>query len=404
MVVALGNDRYRLLDTLRMYALELLTENEHQVAVAGHATHYVALAEAAELHVRGDDQLLWFDRLRADVANFRAAAEWSFSVGEDLSGARLAGALAWFWTLDGMLSEAIRYLERAVEAKGLPALVRAKALWGFGLLAASLGQLQRARDAGAESAALGREAGDDAATGCGLNAFAVAEWALGNHAAAAAAHDEAIQLFTRADDSWGLALCKVLRARTAIDLADHRGEVMAQDALVAAHKTQDRHLIGIALEQIARAQLADGNIDSAIDTATGALAAQESIGYTEGTIAALHLLGEARTLAGHLPAANDHHLRALSLADRIGHAAAVCEALEQLARVRACAGDDIEAIRLLTIAARDRDRLRLPARASEAATLQDLRKTLQDRVPGASAIIREAAGTETRSLVAELLT
>jgi len=404
MVVVLAGDRYRLLDTLRIYALDQLEGPDLEGALTRHATHYVSLAEAAELQVRGAGQLAWLDRLRTEVANFRAAADWSFGAGVSASGARLAGALAWFWILDGMLGEAIRHLERALDTEGLPPLVRAKALWGFGLLNASLGQLERAREAGMESAALGREAGDQASTGCGLNALAVAEWALGDHTAAAKAHDEAIGLFERSGDIWGQALCMVLRARTALDQDDPQGEAMARDALPMAHRSGDRHLIGIALEQIARAQLENGRVEAAIATATDSLIAQESIGYTEGTIAALHLLGEARMIAGQLRTAEDIHVRALGLADRIGHAAAVCEAFEQIARVKAAAADDAAALRLLVVAECERERLLLPVRPGDAAPLRHLQATLEARLPSASAIARDASGLPAETLTAELLT
>ena len=58
------------------------------------------------------DQVPWLARVRADNPNFRAAFEWSITNGETELAARLAGALSWFWTLDGMLAEAVEYLER----------------------------------------------------------------------------------------------------------------------------------------------------------------------------------------------------------------------------------------------------------------------------------------------------
>jgi hypothetical protein len=63
-----------------------------------------------------------------------------------------------------------------------------------------------------------------------------------------------------------------------------------------------------------------------------ALALQELIGYTEGIVSALHVLGHAHRLRDDLHAARDHHRRALVLASQIGHAAAMCEAIEELAR------------------------------------------------------------------------
>ena len=81
---------------------------------------YVRLAEQGELEIRGADQLAWLDRFRSDINNLRAALEWCLLTGDTTRAARLAGALAWFWTLNGMLTEAIQHLERLVESDEVP--------------------------------------------------------------------------------------------------------------------------------------------------------------------------------------------------------------------------------------------------------------------------------------------
>ena len=147
MVARGGNDRYRLLDTLRAYALDVLADLDADETRDRHAGYYVQLAEQGELEIRGPDQLAWLDRFRSDLNNFRAALEWCLSTGDTTSAARLAGALAWFWTLNGMLTEAIQHLERLIEIDDVPPPTRAKCLWGYALLASSLGRLETARAA-----------------------------------------------------------------------------------------------------------------------------------------------------------------------------------------------------------------------------------------------------------------
>ncbi len=404
MVVVVGEDRYRLLDTLRAYALELLDDDADETR-RRHARFYTELAEETEAEVRGPAQAHWLERLRADVANLRAALEWAFSAGEEEMGARLAGALAWFWTLDGMLDEAIQHLERALASPGLTALVRAKVLWGLGLVTASLGELERAREAGADSTALARDAGDDAALGYGLNALAVAEWALGDLPAAADAHDEAIQRFEAAGDGWGRAVCMVLRARTAHDAGEPAAVAMARAALPVARACGDQHVLGIALEQMARAELAAGRIHAAVAAADQALAAQESIGYTEGTIAALHLLGESQAAAGDLAEARALHVRALQLSSRIGHAAAICEAVEELARIALAEGALHQALRLLAVTRREREQRNLPLRAPDRRALDDLERSTKERIDtSAAAELTSASSTiPLAEVISELL-
>ena len=59
MVVSLGDDRYRLLDTLRMYALQGPDSDDRNDAFARHADYYVGLAERARPHLRSREQIEW---------------------------------------------------------------------------------------------------------------------------------------------------------------------------------------------------------------------------------------------------------------------------------------------------------------------------------------------------------
>jgi hypothetical protein len=173
-----------------------------------------------------------------------------------------------------------------------------------------------------------------------------------------------------AGDLWGEAVCAVLRARTALDAGDPDAPSMSTAALAAARLCGDRHVVGIALEQTARANLFLGDIDAAAVAAREALTAQESIGYTEGMVAALHLLGTSHAAAGRLADARGLHVRALELATRIGHAAATCEALEDLARVAAAEASHGQALRLLGVARRERRSRNLPLRMPDQRSLE----------------------------------
>jgi hypothetical protein len=69
--------RYRLLETIRLFAAERLAEApaELAAAAAAHSAYYLAVAETATPHLYGREQGAWYDRLDADVANLRRAAE-----------------------------------------------------------------------------------------------------------------------------------------------------------------------------------------------------------------------------------------------------------------------------------------------------------------------------------------
>lgn len=74
-----GDDqpRFTMLETLREYAWERLTiQREAEQWRDWHACYYLKIAEAAELGLRGPQQLVWLKRLVTDHDNFRVALEW----------------------------------------------------------------------------------------------------------------------------------------------------------------------------------------------------------------------------------------------------------------------------------------------------------------------------------------
>jgi non-specific serine/threonine protein kinase len=111
-----------------------------------HLEYYRSLAEQAEPHFYGPDQLDWMNRLTAERDNVRAAIEWSRR--ENVSdGLRTASALIEFWfNRDLFTAGATQLLEILSEpAAAQPTLERAKALTGAGtLLAWTLGDHEAA--------------------------------------------------------------------------------------------------------------------------------------------------------------------------------------------------------------------------------------------------------------------
>ncbi|MGI8938389.1 MAG: AfsR/SARP family transcriptional regulator [Iamia sp.] len=382
-MVTTDGDRFRLLDTLRAYAAELLGDLDADDTRRRHARHYTQVAERSESLVRGVGQGEALAGLRTEIPNFQAALEWSLSVGDLDIATRLAGSLAWFWALDGRLDVADRHLRRAIVIDSVPVETRAKVLWGYSLLVAGLGHLDEALETGEASTALARQSGDNAAIGCGLNAAAVAHWALGDLDAAAAAHDEAIELFVDAGDLWGESICRVLRARTAFDRGDADSENRLRVGLGVARRCGDAHVIGIALGLLAQLQANSGaTTEPAIESARESLRLQESIGYTEGTIAALHLLARLHLASGDTADARDELLRSLRLAWKMQHAAAICETLEDLAQIASNDGDDQTAIELLSAAETERTARNLPVRPPDRPTIDKLQAHLGSSIMG----------------------
>ena len=98
--------RYRLLQTIRAFALDRLVQDGREAEVRrAHALAYLALAEEAAPHLPGPDQPRWLDRLADDHANLRAAMRWAIDAGETDIALRFLAAAWRFWQMDGHLHE-----------------------------------------------------------------------------------------------------------------------------------------------------------------------------------------------------------------------------------------------------------------------------------------------------------
>ncbi len=145
--------RLLMLETIREYGLEVLSESqEMEAARQAHTAYYLHLAEEAEAHLFGAEQVRWFDRLEREYDNLRAALSWAVEqAGSEEAGQkgeialRLAGALVRYWAARGSLSEGLAWLERVLAATSrVPTPETMRAFSGAAWLAFFLGDVERA--------------------------------------------------------------------------------------------------------------------------------------------------------------------------------------------------------------------------------------------------------------------
>jgi predicted ATPase/DNA-binding SARP family transcriptional activator len=130
---AAGGVRYHLLESVAAYAADRLAEaGEAEAVRRRHLGYHLALAERAQAHLYGGDQLTWLDGLDDETANLRVALDTAVGSGRAEDAQRLAAALGWYWTLRGRLGEARRSLDRALaladDALAAPTPARARTM------------------------------------------------------------------------------------------------------------------------------------------------------------------------------------------------------------------------------------------------------------------------------------
>ncbi len=124
-----GRARYRLLETIRVYARKRLTELDDPARVHGrHLAFHVGLADRAREGLRGGHPEPWVARLTADLDDLRAAMDWAAETGDLQSLVDLTEPVVRFWMERGLSREVHRRLHRASQVTGAPDAARVRGL------------------------------------------------------------------------------------------------------------------------------------------------------------------------------------------------------------------------------------------------------------------------------------
>lgn len=116
-----GRARYRLLETIRAYARQRLSELDDRQRVGDcHLEFYAELAGQAQEDLHGGHPELWMARLASDLDDMRAAMDWAAEVGDLRSLVGITEPIVRFWFERGVSREIHRRLhDAAANAVGL---------------------------------------------------------------------------------------------------------------------------------------------------------------------------------------------------------------------------------------------------------------------------------------------
>ena len=221
-VVLDGEDSYRLLDSLRAFAVEQLdAEPADGAAARAHMAGWLAeFCEARDTHQRVIDDDSVLAELRGVMPNVRAALDCCFTTGDRMTGVRLVAALVWFWGSVGANEEATRWLGRALETRGLDDEQGARLLEGVAMHSFASGDIDAGRRAAEEAARLWARAGTPGRGFAALIYRGLANRARGDLEVAAETLDRAVDIAIRNYSNWAVAVASYWRAAVAADQAD----------------------------------------------------------------------------------------------------------------------------------------------------------------------------------------
>ncbi len=344
-------EQFALLDLTRAYGAEKLAEAGERDGIARrHAEYFADLAELAGRSYVGAPTHAWFAFAGRNVANYRAALEWSLAARNDVVlGGRLAGALA-LALGDVAPGEAVRWLRQALSIlpPGAHPSIEAQ-LWHR--LATSTRALpaEALRDAAERAVALYRTLDEPAQLAHALRVLAQTLWLYfrRERAAADALAEEAIAVARTVDDELVLAYALKTRGLTipGSDVAQKRTILEESLAIFLRHGNDQQ--IGSALTWLSEMEFGAGEEARVLGYGRAALRYAEASGSRwRLEVAATNMAIYAAT-SGDWVNATRAGRKALRASAESRSLAGITWAVQALAAVAAGRNDPHRAARLL---------------------------------------------------------
>jgi predicted ATPase len=299
---ALGQARYRMLDTIREFAAARLADTGASAPLELALRDYVLrIAEhslavgMAHVQVPWPERVACSRRYHVEEANIAQVLDWCLADGDTEAGLRICVAVSPRWLAWGIFAEGGEWLDAFLNLGGPPVADR---LQGAALVARA--QLAQASDPAAaealasEGLVLCREAGEAFWTGAALNLLSEIAVQTGHADTAVVWADQALSVAQTAGDGW------------------NEGYALGTRAAIAART---------------------GRLREAEQLASASVAVMRRIDQQWGAARALLGLGDLARLRGHHGQAHDRYAEALPILEEIGARSEIARCLAGLGRV-----------------------------------------------------------------------
>ncbi|MGK5685127.1 ATP-binding protein [Actinoplanes sp. URMC 104] len=206
--------RYRMLDTIREYGLEMLrAAGEEPEVRRRHRDYYLRLALRFDAQWCGPDQAAWCERLTLEHPNLRTAIDFSLADPRERQGAlELVTALRFFWFACGHPREGRHYFERVFALGPEPGPVLTRALGTCAWICVLQGDMEAVAAYVDECRPHAQQQGSVAAAGWLAYISGIAATLSGDASRALASVEQAVRLHADGGDS-GIGLFMALAAQ-----------------------------------------------------------------------------------------------------------------------------------------------------------------------------------------------
>ena len=354
-----GEPRFRMLELIREFALEMLAaRGEMEAMRERHARHFAAEAASWRDPFVSAGAPAKISYVNDEYANFREALVWTAEHAEQAGAAMfdtLLPTLYLYWYLSGRLSEGRELAQRALEAaeRAGMAQARAAALYALGAVNMWQGRLTEARTQTETAVAMYRELGIEARLPYALLMLGVTTLHQGDIDASEAALREAIALFRSTGQITSTGICFMHLG----NIASQRGETeQARAHLEEGLRIERENGPGWStawfLSNIGELLRISDEHEQARGYYDDALPLLRSVGVVGDLTRTKYALAYVSLRLGDIEAARRMFEETLEEYGRAGNRRGVAESLQGLASIAAARGDDARSARLFGAADR----------------------------------------------------
>ena len=371
---AKGESLFRMLETIREYALEKLNDSGEEASTKrAHAAYCLVLAEEEGTGPSSVGGAEWLERFAFEHDNCRSALEWLIETGDAAWGLRLGTALFRYWEIREYLAEGRDLLGKLLKLAGaaVPTKARARALFAAGVLAGEQGDYASAEKLMIESKDIGRQLGDKTGVAVSLNGLAVLARDRGDISTAHALFEESLELWRELGD-----LKDVARALSNLaNIVKMQGDLERARALYAESLSIFRGLrdqAGVAWSLNYQGDVARDQGDAAAARALyeQGLAIFSELSDRWGIAGTLADLGSLAREQGDYSTAQSFYRRSLKIFQELEHKRGIARLLECFASSAAAQLQAERSLRLAGAAAALRENIGAPLTPAEQVKLE----------------------------------
>ena len=383
-----GEPRFRMLETIREYSMELLDKSgEGADTKRAHAAYCLVLAEEGNPNLNEDDRAEWLARCDKEHDDFRAALDWLFQANELAWAFRLCLALFRYWEMREQFTEARMRMESILNLAGTSySKERARICHFLGALTATQGDFAASSRFLERALSISQALNDDWSIATSLNALAVADRDRGDYVAAQDNFEASLSCWRKIGDKLAAARCLHNLANVAKIRRDYpRAQVALMESIQIFTELGDRSGAAWSLNQQGDLTHEQGDNRGAYVIYEKALEVFREVGETWGVARSLSDMASIDCEDGNYSSAQASYRESLENFLSLGHRRGIARVLEGLACLALAKGDGYRALLAASVGAKLRQIIGAPLPPAE-------QKRLDERLLAAWESLSEADG------------